>query len=63
VGGLELAARLRVERPELPVLLVSGHSEQAPALLQSGALGPRVAFLQKPYSTDDLARRLRQLLD
>jgi CheY-like chemotaxis protein len=63
LGGAELAARLRAERPGLPVLFVSGHSDQAQGLLQSGALGKGVAFLQKPYSTDELARRLRELLD
>jgi CheY-like chemotaxis protein len=63
LGGAELAARLRADRPGLPVLFVSGHSDQAQGLLQSGALGKGVAFLQKPYSTDELARRLRELLD
>jgi len=63
LGGAELAARLRAARPGLPVLFVSGHSDQAQGLLQSGALGKGVAFLQKPYSTDELARRLRELLD
>ncbi|HXE57775.1 MAG TPA: PAS domain S-box protein [Gemmatimonadales bacterium] len=61
LGGKELAERLRRERPELPVLYTSGYAESMVA--QRGGLEPGTDFLQKPFLPDELARRLRRLLD
>ncbi|MEP9380443.1 response regulator [Aquabacter sp. CN5-332] len=44
--GLELARRLRLRRPDLPVLVTSGRLDQAGA---NGATG----FLRKPYLPAD----------
>ena len=56
--GWWLACRLRRERPLLKVLLVTGYAEQ---------MGLREAkpeeCLAKPFSTESLLRRVRQLLD
>jgi PAS domain S-box-containing protein len=49
LDGLGLARALRSERPDLPVLLVTGYSAVAPQAEREG-----FAVLPKPYSRDDL---------
>ena len=61
IGGHDLATRLREERSDLPVLCVSGYSEEVfrgELELIDGAL-----FLPKPYSPVDLLRLVREALD
>jgi len=60
MGGLELARRLRAERPDLPILYVSGYTDSA--LARDGATEPGTAFLPKPYSPSALAACVRDLL-
>jgi two-component system cell cycle sensor histidine kinase/response regulator CckA len=60
-GGRELAGRLTAARPGLRVLYVSGHTEDA--VLRHGVRDAEVAFLQKPFLPDALARKVRELLD
>ena len=50
--GLELAARLRARRPDLPIAIVSANA-QTDILERARALG--AAFLEKPVSHDALA--------
>ena len=54
MGGRELAEAVRARWPDLPVLFVSGYSE--------GAIGDGV-FLEKPYTPNELERKLRAMLD
>lgn len=61
MGGRELANRLVASRPGLRVLYLSGYPDQA--LLHRGRLEPGLAFLQKPFTPDALARKVRQVLD
>ncbi len=61
LGGRELAERLRLGRPGLRVLYVSGYTDDA--ILRRGALEPGAAFLQKPFSPAALARKVREVLD
>jgi FixJ family two-component response regulator len=61
LGGRELAAQLISRRRELRVLFVSGYSDQI--LFGSEDLGPRASFLQKPFSPERLASRVRECLD
>jgi CheY-like chemotaxis protein len=61
MGGQELARRLAEARPEAKVLYVSGY-----ASLEDGPGGSRVpsdAFVQKPFRSEDLVRRVRAMLD
>jgi CheY-like chemotaxis protein/PAS domain-containing protein len=59
--GPDLARHVRSLRPEMPVLYTSGYTENAfPA---GGPAEPHTALLPKPYRQEDLARRLRQLLE
>jgi CheY-like chemotaxis protein len=57
MSGLQLAERLRQLRPGLPVLFVSGHDESA------AGLPPTAPWLEKPFTPEMLARRVRALLD
>ncbi|MCC6405732.1 MAG: PAS domain S-box protein [Planctomycetes bacterium] len=59
--GASLADALRAERPGLRVLYVSGYA--ASSVAPERLAGPGVAFLAKPFSVGELARRLRALLD
>ena len=61
MAGPELATKLRPKFPGLRVLYVSGYAGDE--MIQSGLLGTDEAFLAKPFSADDLARRVRALLD
>lgn len=59
--GDEVYRALRREQPDLPILISSGYPERE-ALARLRGRGP-IAFLQKPYGTDALRRRLRELLE
>ncbi|MCP5029729.1 MAG: response regulator [Actinomycetia bacterium] len=58
-SGLELAARLREERPELPVLFVSGY-----AAISERDHGPDEDrhFLRKPFTRQQIEERVSELL-
>ncbi len=59
--GQAVAERLVALRPDIRVLVVSGYSEEV--IARRGALGERIAFLQKPFTVATLARKIRQLLE
>ena len=61
MSGHELAQRVAPLRPEMRVLFVSGYTGDA--LTQQGGLGPRAAFLEKPFGPGDLVKKVRQVLD
>ena len=61
VGGAELAKRLERLRPGLKVLYVSGYTDEA--IVHHRVLEPGVAFLQKPFTPEGLARKVREVLD
>jgi two-component system, cell cycle sensor histidine kinase and response regulator CckA len=63
MGGPETLRRLRELQPGLPVVLMSGYTEQevASRLLDENP-GP-VVFLQKPFLPGDLATVLRRVLE
>ncbi len=60
-SGLELTERVRARMPDLPVVWISGHADEAVAR-RLGTL-PGVTFLEKPFSADALARLVRERLD
>jgi DNA-binding response OmpR family regulator len=46
--------------PDVPVLYISGYPGDE--IQQRGLLGPGATFLQKPFSPDELVRRVREVL-
>jgi two-component system, cell cycle sensor histidine kinase and response regulator CckA len=61
MGGPELANQLLQRRPDTRILYSSGYIEKAG--LDIGAVGNRFAFLAKPFTPDELARRVREALE
>jgi len=64
IDGHQLAERLRSRFPGMRVLLVSGHINEEP--VQKGvmeeAFKKGAAFLQKPFTQDELLRKVRAVL-
>jgi CheY-like chemotaxis protein len=60
MGGWELAERLVGLRPQLKVLYLSGYSEYSAAPLDSKSW--RDALLRKPFSMEQLAGKIREVL-
>jgi signal transduction histidine kinase/CheY-like chemotaxis protein len=61
VQGNELASRLLAVRPELPVLFTSGYTRDA--TIHAGRLDEGVNFLPKPFHMNDLAAKVKEVLD
>ena len=61
MSGPQLASRIAATRPSTRILYTSGYTDDA--LGPHGVLEPGRAFLQKPLLPDDLAERVRELLD
>ena len=59
MNGRELADRMRKQKPDMKVLYVSGFADRA---FGNSVPGPDEAFLEKPYSFDELARKIREML-
>jgi CheY-like chemotaxis protein len=53
MDGHDLARRLGEERPEIPIVFMSGYGDPE----------PKVRFLQKPFAPDVLVRWVGQVLD
>jgi PAS domain S-box-containing protein len=63
MGGQETFRHLREARPDLPVILMSGYTEEAVAQQFNGS-GPGItAFLQKPFLADDLIGALQRVAE
>ena len=61
IDGPTLAAEISEAHPGLPVLFVSGYASET--IIDRGELGEDAAFLAKPFTAEELARRVRELLD
>ena len=61
MSGPDLAASLARVLPEMRVLYMSGYA--ADAIGNHGVLEPGTFFIQKPFTADDLLRKLRAVLD
>lgn len=60
MSGIEVLQRLRVIRPDIPVILSSGYAEEH--ITQRTRQDPRLHFLQKPYQIGELFRVVDQSL-
>jgi len=61
MSGRELADRLVAQRPGLRTLFASGYGHST--LVRRGALEPSMSYLAKPFGANELARKVRELLD
>jgi PAS domain S-box-containing protein len=61
MSGPQLAELLARDRPELRILFVSGYADEA--MTRFGVPEKGSAFLQKPFNTARLARKIREVLD
>ena len=60
MNGRDLAERMRQMRPQMKVIYMSGYTDNL--VLQGGMLEEGSDFIQKPFSADILARRVRAAL-
>jgi PAS domain S-box-containing protein len=61
MSGGEAAERLAQLRPEMKVLFMSGYTDDI--IVHQGVLDPGANFIQKPFGPDDLARKVREVLE
>jgi PAS domain S-box-containing protein len=61
MGGGELARRVQARRSETRVLYISGYTDDA--VVRHGVLERGDAYLEKPFTSERLLRRVRQVLD
>lgn len=60
MNGHELAVKLSSLRPDMKVLYVSGYSDND--IGDHGVLDPRIELLQKPFTPQTLARKIRDVI-
>jgi PAS domain S-box-containing protein len=61
LNGRELAERVAGRRPDLPVLFISGYTDDE--MVRRGLIEPNKPFLSKPFTPEVLAAKVRMLLD
>jgi two-component system cell cycle sensor histidine kinase/response regulator CckA len=61
ISGQELARRLTAMRPEMKVLYMSGYASET--VVRHGLLESGASLFQKPFTQDDLARKIREVLE
>ncbi len=61
LSGPELVKRLVVMRPKLRVLCMSGYTDDS--VVRHGIVDSDIAFVQKPFTPESLARKVRETLD
>jgi len=61
MNGVEVAAGIARIRPGIRVFFMSGYADQD--LVRQGLLTPGTRFLQKPFTPQELAERVREILD
>ncbi len=59
-SGREMANRLKQHRPEMKVLYISGSAD---AINHPGILDSDIPYLQKPFTPNMLARKLREVIE
>jgi PAS domain S-box-containing protein len=61
INGKQLADRMRTIRPEMKVLYISGYADGS--LFSSAGEEVKIHLLEKPFSPQNLAQKVRELLD
>jgi CheY-like chemotaxis protein len=62
MDGFELARTIRVEKPDLPILLISGYTDITDEETRGLLHEPKVGFIPKPFSKFQLETKLHSLL-
>jgi FixJ family two-component response regulator len=60
MDGLELQRRVRLERPDLPVIFITGHHEDR--IEQCAYTQGAAFFVRKPFDADELLRAIKLAL-
>jgi DNA-binding response OmpR family regulator len=60
MGGKETFEQLRSINPKLRIIILTGYGESS---IQNGFPGEADSFIQKPFHLEDLALKIRQVLD
>ena len=63
VGGFELVSRVAREHPSIKVMFMSGYTQSDGGIEGHRLLEPGTHFLRKPFSTELLAKKVRQILE
>ncbi|MBW1700194.1 MAG: response regulator [Deltaproteobacteria bacterium] len=61
INGKVLAERLRSQRPEIRTIYMSGYTHNI--ILQKGILPSDTRYIQKPFTPDSLARKVREAME
>ncbi|MBN2627565.1 MAG: PAS domain S-box protein [Spirochaetales bacterium] len=61
LGGRELVARLKRDKPDLKVIYFSGYTGDS--ITHQGVLDGDIDFIQKPFSPVELVRKIREVLN
>jgi signal transduction histidine kinase/ActR/RegA family two-component response regulator len=61
MNGRQLADAARVTRPEVKVLFITGYAENA--IIGNAQLAPRMQLLTKPFVMEELATRIRAMIE
>jgi CheY-like chemotaxis protein len=60
MSGVELADRLERERPDMRILFMTGYAEEA--VVNEGILGKRRECIGKPFTGEQITKRVRTIL-
>ena len=61
MNGRDLAKKITALFPKIKLLFMSGYS--ANVITQQGVLNDGVAFIEKPFSMNELAEKIRRVID
>jgi PAS domain S-box-containing protein len=61
MSGPELAKRVAATRPAMKILCMSGYTDDS--IVRHAALEPGIPYLQKPFTPQSLATKVREILD
>jgi FixJ family two-component response regulator len=61
MSASEMVERLLAARPDLKVLFISGYTNDE--IVRRGVGGGDAAFIHKPFTSQDLMRKVREVLD
>jgi CheY-like chemotaxis protein len=61
MSGADVVTRLRMQRPELRVLIMSGYTDDE--IVRRGIVSSAMPYIHKPFAPNDLSRAVREALD